>query len=118
METIELCELRGFGTNVNGKVIKCSNDLHNHHILSKGKFMKSKAVKKYVDKHPEVFLAQVCSVHNVQRWADTPAARRILLRKKVELFGNGYVRNVWDSTPWKVFPHELLYDSVMVAPLP
>jgi hypothetical protein len=115
---IVLCELRGFATNVLGKEIRCSNTLHSHHILNKAKFAKSKAVKVYVKKHPEVYIAQVCSVHNVDRWADTPAARRILLRNKNKLLGSDYVKSVWNEAPFKVFPPELKWEAVMVAPLP
>ena len=45
---LEICGLRGFGTNVNGKPIRCSNALEGHHILSKSKYRGAKAVKKYV----------------------------------------------------------------------
>ena len=118
METIEICELRGFGTNVNGKVIRCSNDLHNHHILGKGKYMKSKAVKAYIKKHPEVFIAQVCSVHNVDRWADTRPAMRMLLGNKNKLLGSDYVQPIWDGQPYKVFPPEFEWKRIMSCPLP
>lgn len=116
---METCALRGFGTNVNGKVVRCNGRLENHHILSKSKYRGAKDVKKYVDQHPEVFIAQVCSVHNgATKLADTPAARRILLRKKTELLGIDYVKGVWEEIPWKVPPKELSYDGIMAAPLP
>lgn len=118
MEALEVCGLRGYGTNVNGKVIRCSNVVHNHHILNKSKYMKSKDVKKYVKKHPEVFIAQVCSTHNVDRWADTRVAMRILLGQKNELLGSDYVRDVWDAQPWKVFPPEFEWKRIMACPLP
>lgn len=115
---MEICGLRGYGNNVKGKVIRCSNTLHNHHILNKSKYMKSKAVKKYIKKYPEVFIAQVCSVHNVDRWADTRTAMRILLGKKNELLGSDYVQPIWDGQPWKVFPPEFKWKRIMAAPLP
>jgi hypothetical protein len=118
LETIELCALRGYGVNVNGKNIRCSNVLHGHHILNKSKYRGNKAVAKYVKKHSEVFIAQVCSTHNVERWADTPAAQRILLRKKSKLLGVDYVKQIWDGAPFKVHHPELSYDSIVAAPLP
>ena len=115
---METCGLINFGTNVNGKVIRCSQSLEGHHILSKSKYRGAKAVKAYVAKHPEVFIADVCSVHNgATKLADTPAARRILLEAKVELLGEEYVRSVWNGLPWKVPPHELSYDAIMACPL-
>jgi hypothetical protein len=113
-----MCELRGYGVNVYGKNIRCSNVLHNHHILNKSKYRGNKAVAKYVKKYPEIFIAQVCSTHNVERWADTPAAQRILLRKKSKLLGVDYVKDIWNGAPWKVWHEELSYDSITAAPLP
>ena len=116
---MEICGLINFGTNVNGKVIRCSQSLEGHHILSKSKYRGAKAVKKYVKKHPEVFIADVCSVHNgATKLADTPAARRILLGKKNKLLGSDYVRDIWNGAPWKVFPHELRWETIMSCPLP
>jgi hypothetical protein len=115
---IEVCALRGYGTNVNGKVIRCSSTMHDHHIWNKSKYPKSKKVKAYIKKHPEVFIARVCSVHNVDRWADQPAARRKMVRQKNELLGSDYVRDTWNAMPYDVFPHEFKWEAVMVAPLP
>ncbi len=116
---LETCGLRGFGTNVNDKPIRCSNALEGHHLLSKSKYRGAKAVKKYVAKHPEVFIADVCSIHNgATKLADTPAARRLLLEAKVELLTEEYVKSVWAEIPWKVAPPELSYAGIMSCPLP
>ncbi len=113
-----ICELRGFGTNVLGKPIHCSPALDGHHLINRAKFKRGSKVDKYIKKHPEVFFSDVCSIHNRDKWADTPAARRLLLEAKVELLGEEYVKSVWAEIPWKVPPPELSYDGIMSAPLP
>lgn len=116
---IELCELRNYGTTVSGKKLKCSNNLQNHHLINRGKYSKNKRVKKYIDDNPQIFLTKVCDVHNAQtKLADSKAARKILLRRKVELFGLPYTRTMVNGIPWKVPHHELSYAGIMSFPLP
>lgn len=113
-----ICELWGFGANVLGKVIKCSNALDRHHLINRSKFKRGSAVDKYIEKHPEIFFSDVCGVHNCDRWADTPVARRILLKRKVDTWGIEYVKSVINGMPWKVAHPELSYKGIMSAPLP
>ena len=113
-----ICELRGFGVNVLGKPIRCIPALDGHHLINRAKFKRGSKVDKYIQKHPEIFFSDVCGVHNRDKWADTPVARRILLKRKVDTWGIEYVKSVINGMPWKVVPHELTYDGIMSAPLP
>ena len=97
------CELAGFGTNVNGKVIQCGGGIQNHHLLSRSKLTRvlkrDRKAKKYVEEtHAEIFICKVCAVHNAAtKIADSPAARRKLVKGKEEIFGLEYVRDVIDG---------------------
>jgi hypothetical protein len=109
------CELAGFGTNVNGKPIKCSANIQSHHLLNKSKlskiFKKNPKAREYVEvKHAEIFIPKVCSVHNADtKLADTPAARRWMT-----------TRDVIDGLQefLKVPEPSWTYKAIMSAPLP
>ena len=105
------CELEGFND------VECGGRIHRHHLINKAKLKPSQKI--YCEQeHPEIFFCDVCEFHNVMRWADTKQARRILLKKKVEIFGMEYVKEVVDNIPWKVKHPELSFKGIMAAPLP
>lgn len=112
------CYLREFYPDV-----KCSRNIHIHHIMNEGKL--SSAGKAYVNERLHIFGIDVCENHNIMRWADTKGARKFLLMKKIELLHPfwgfmtaSFVAIIWDSIPWKVVPHELIYAGVMAADIP
>jgi len=91
----------------------CGGAIHGHHIINKSKYRGLGHIKKYIDKHPHIFFANVCAVHNVGRWADTPAARRFLLLRKCDKYGAHNVINAIDNIPWKTKPVELSFDGLV-----
>ena len=94
-----------------GYKVVCAGRPHKHHMINKSKLRGNKAARHYVEvKHPDVFLVEICANHNVSRWADTREAASILLRYKVKLLGEDYVREIWDGIPWKVPRPELRFD--------
>jgi len=106
------CELEGFND------VKCGGRIHRHHLINRGKLRGNTSARIYCEQHGEIFWCDVCEYHNVMRWADTKQARRILLKKKVEIFGTEYCKEVIDGIPWKVKPPELSFQGIMAAPLP
>jgi hypothetical protein len=84
------CELRWLGP--------CSGPLDRHHILNRAKLMRVRGAMEYCQEHKEVLLADVCRHHDADtKLADTAAARAYLIRKRVSLFGEEYVRDVLDG---------------------
>lgn len=83
---------------------RCGGGAHEHHIVSRGKLQKNAAARLFCEReHPEIFLVTICGNANVSRLADSKEAQAILLAGKVALFGEEYVRGVWDEfvTLWR-----------------
>jgi hypothetical protein len=84
------CELRWLGP--------CSGPLDRHHILSRAKLMKIRGALAYCEEHSDVLIADICRHHNAEsKEADTAAARGYLMRKRVGIYGETYVRAVLDG---------------------
>jgi len=71
----------------------------------------------FAEKHWEIWGCDVCDVHNVERYADTPAAVAWLLDKRMRELGPDYVIPLWDE--WlgifKVQWPELEIKSILAA---
>ena len=93
--------------------IECSPYLDYHHIINRGKLTRKQQL--YCEELCHIFLIQVCSHHNRERWADTPEARKHFLQLKVEEWGEEAVVKAISGMPWKVQPPELSYDGIMSA---
>lgn len=86
----DFCELAHLGG--------CGGGLQTHHVLNRGKLNAIPGWKKYCEvRFPEVFLATVCANHNVNRIADSRAARAHLLERRCSVFGYGYVGGALDG---------------------
>ena len=90
----------------------CGGPLHKHHIINKSKYRGNAKVKKYINKHPHIFYADVCAIHNVGRFADTKEAQRFLLMRRCDEWGLHNVMNAVDRIPWKVKPPELSFKGL------
>lgn len=60
------------------------------------------AVRAYLVTTPPKLTSWVCAAHNVGKWADTRAARKILLLQKVEQYSYEAMEIEIDGLPWKV----------------
>jgi len=86
----------------------CSDGLDGHHIISK-QMLRNTTARKFVDKNPHVFIANVCPCHNSQtKAADLPAARAHLLLRRCDLYGMAYMTEMWEDlkSHFKQFPAE------------
>jgi hypothetical protein len=83
------CELRWLGG--------CSGPLEKHHVLSRGKLVNVRGGLEYCSDNAPILLADICHKHNTDRTADTAAARRYLIQRRVTLFGKEYVAQVLDG---------------------
>lgn len=110
MNNASFCELRELGG--------CAGGLQRHHVLNRGKLRNIPGAMKYIEKHSEILLADICAAHNTSRIADLKKARALLLQARVDLWGQDYVEGVLDGlraatktgTPeWKL--------SALLAPL-
>ena len=84
-----MCALRGYR-------IPCSGPLHLHHILNFSKARGNDRLRKMLATNPPELTALVCEAHNVGRWADTREARRRLLRRNCDRYGEARVRRVYE----------------------
>ena len=87
--------------------------MDNHHVMNKGKLTRKQI--KYCESLPDIFIISVCSSHNRERWADTPAARKHFLELKRDEHGEEAVVRAVNGIPWKVVPFEFTYDGIMAA---
>lgn len=77
---------------------ECAEGRQHHHLVNKSKLPNNYYVRKFVEKtHREVFLVPVCGFANRSRLADSKAAQAKLLQQQLDLFGEEYVRDVWDE---------------------
>lgn len=101
-----VCALRGFRT-------ECSGPLTGQHILNKSKARGNEEVRALLVTCPAEIMATVCLSHNVDRWADTKDAQRILLLQKVWEFGYAHMSEFFRSLPWKVPQHDLTLEALL-----
>jgi len=74
----------------------CSLGYHRHHLVNLSKLRSNAQAKGFVERRAfEVFLPTVCGAANISRLADTKEAQAILLRERMVLLGEDYVRGVW-----------------------
>ena len=94
----------------------CSNIYHRHHLISKGAVRgvkKTEAFKASLN----LLLVPICSNHNISKIADTPANRKILLKKLRDLYGEDWCRwainQVLEKTKVRSAFSDLEYDAIM-----
>jgi len=100
-ELHEWAPLHGYG--------RCGGGMDVHHIVSKQMLRNAPKARKFVDKNPQVFMADICSYHNSQtKCADLPEARAFLLQNRVALYGLDYMLGMWHDLAklFKAFPPE------------
>lgn len=76
---------------------KCGPSIHRHHMVNRSKMERSPAALDFAEANDHIWLADVCDVHNVDRYADNPHAQAWLLRKRIQVFGKQYVKSLWDE---------------------
>lgn len=113
--TNNLCELRQLA--IDNDWPRCDHECQTHHVWNKSKWPKNKQrrrqVKKLVeDIYPYIFLADVCPVHNRDRWADTSEARNYLLRKRLEDYETTEQALEEVRACYKVPPPELRLEAI------
>lgn len=91
-----ICPLQGYQ-------VECSGGWDLHHIISRGRASKNKAVQKALDLRYN--LIWVCDRHNQQRYADHDTARRALFALNYLRYGED-LRDWIDGLKWKVPPPE------------
>lgn len=103
-----MCALHGF-------MVRCQGELQGHHLISKNMARGNDAIRDILRTCPEELMASVCLQHNVQKYADAPRARRILLLQKIYLHGWAHMERVINSLPWKVPMHSLTLEGMLDA---
>lgn len=108
---LRLCELRFLAVFQDWPA--CEGECQGHHMVNKSK-VKGKA-RKFLEDNWALFGADVCPVHNRDRYADSKAAQAYLLDKRIRDLGIEYVSGVWAEwkTHWKVFPPEFEIDAIL-----
>jgi hypothetical protein len=105
---LRICKLRRLALELEWP--RCSeDDIHTHHFWNtKGvKGDKAKEIKHVIEVlYPWVFLHDVCATHNVERYADTEAARKVLIRSVLDIHPIDHVeeafkelRRIYTSPP-------------------
>ena len=104
------CALAGYGT-------ACCGELTGGHIINKSKTRGNKAGRAILVKQAKIFketgkaeiMAVQCMEHNVNRWADEPAAVKIMLLQKIEEYGHDHMAEWFETflATFKVRPIEL-----------
>lgn len=100
------CSLEGFR-------IQCSGPLEGNHIINKSKARGNDAVRAILASCPPEVMSDVCSAHNVARWADTDEARRIMLLQNVYRFGWARMQRFFESLPWKASGGEFRLEAML-----
>jgi hypothetical protein len=96
-----------------GYKVTCAGPLTGQHILNKSKARGNEEVRAILAACPEEVMATICTRHNVDRWADQPDARRILLLQNVYRFGWHRMKKFFDDLPWKVPQHDLTIEGML-----
>lgn len=109
---LRLCELRFLAIFEDWPA--CDGDCQGHHVVNRSKVPKGSA-RKFMEDHWEIFGADICPVHNVGRYADTPAAVAYLVHKRIKDLGAEYVSSVWEEWKkhWKAFPPEFEISAIL-----
>lgn len=94
-----------------GYKVRCGGETEAHHLISKGQARGNKKVRKLIDN----LKVPVCANHNISKLADTRPARRILLEHFVEEVGEDWLREYINVLPWKLQPHWLTFEGILVA---
>lgn len=96
---------------------RCGPDIHQHHLINKSKMRSSPEALKFAEAHWEIWGADVCDVHNVSRFADTPAAQAWLLDLRMRTLGPDYVASLWEEwlSKFKVHYPEFEIDAILAG---